>query len=94
MKKTINYFSNGSKYYPKERIEVFCDGKIARLDNFRKLKTWGLNNSDIATPFSQNKGQDICIKRFIDAIEQGGSSPIAFNEIIEVQESILNLIVI
>ena len=31
---SINYFSNGTKLYPKERLEVFCSGTIHRLENF------------------------------------------------------------
>ena len=41
---TINYLSNGSTKFPKERIEVFTDGKILQLDNFRKLRGYGWNN--------------------------------------------------
>ena len=35
---TILYLSNGASNFPKERIEVFTDGKVLQLDNFRKLK--------------------------------------------------------
>ena len=26
----------------KERLEVFASGKVMRLDNYRKLKAWGI----------------------------------------------------
>ena len=39
---TVHYFANGSKSFPKERLEVFADGKVLRLDNYRKLKAWGI----------------------------------------------------
>ena len=35
---TIHYFANGSKSFPKERLEIFSAGKILQLDNFRKLR--------------------------------------------------------
>ena len=41
---TINYLANGSSKFPKERIEVFVDGRVIQLDNFiidkneRKIK--------------------------------------------------------
>ena len=38
---TIHYFANGNKSFPKERVEVFCDGSILKLDNFKKLKGYG-----------------------------------------------------
>ena len=34
--------------------------------------------------FRQDKGQQACVQAFIDAIEQGGSTPIPFDEIEEV----------
>ncbi len=34
---TIHYFANGSKRFPKERLEVFAGGRILQLNNFRKL---------------------------------------------------------
>ena len=35
---TVHYFANGSKAFPKERLEVFADGKVMRLDNYRSLQ--------------------------------------------------------
>ena len=35
------YFANGSKAFPKERLEVFAGGRILPLDNFRKLTGFG-----------------------------------------------------
>ena len=37
----IHYFSNGSKAFPKERLEVFATGRILHLENFRKLTGYG-----------------------------------------------------
>ena len=39
----INYFSNGNKTYPKERIEIFQDGKNILIENFRKISFYGYN---------------------------------------------------
>ncbi|MCX7121793.1 MAG: bi-domain-containing oxidoreductase [Gammaproteobacteria bacterium] len=81
---TINYFSNGHKSFPKERIEIFCNGKILQLDNFRKLIGFGWKNFTKQNFYSQNKGQNECVDAFVDAIENGKSSPIPFDEIMEV----------
>jgi len=35
----LDYLANGDKSFPKERVEVFCGGKIAVLDDFRRLET-------------------------------------------------------
>tara|TARA_B100000242_G_C43054158_1_gene492856 strand:+ start:4343 stop:6445 length:2103 start_codon:yes stop_codon:yes gene_type:complete len=85
---TIHYFANGNKSYPKERLEVFFSGKIVSLDNFRKLKTWGLPRYSFGKSFKQDKGQDNCVKAFLDAISNQKESPIQFSELIEVQEKI------
>ncbi len=37
----INYFSNGSKAYPKERIEVYSQDRTAIIDNFRQTTGYG-----------------------------------------------------
>ena len=82
---SINYFSNGNKAFPKERLEVFCDGNIHRLDNFKKLKSWGSNRFNDKNFYRQDKGQYLCAKEYIQAIKHGLESPIKFNEILEVQ---------
>ena len=32
---TVHYFANCSKSYPKETLEVFGDGRVIRMENFR-----------------------------------------------------------
>jgi len=81
---TINYLANGHKSFPKERIEIFCNGKILQLDNFRKLTGFGWKNFSKQKFYSQKKGQIECVQAFVDAIKNGKSSPIPFDEIMEV----------
>lgn len=81
---SINYFSNGSKSYPKERIEVFCDNAVLQLDNFRKLTGFGWNNFKKMNLWTQDKGQENCSKAFLQAIKTGTPNPIPQNEIYEV----------
>ena len=40
----INYFSNGAKSYPKEKVEVFYQDKVLALDNWRILEGFGYRN--------------------------------------------------
>ena len=89
---TINYFENGSKDFQKERIEVFCEGNIFRLDNFTKLKYWGNNGFKNVRNFIQNKGQINCAKAFLKAINNGEPSPIPFNEICNTHEVIFKIL--
>lgn len=89
---TINYFSNGHRSFPKETLKVFVAGKIIELDNYRKLKTWGIKGFKNIRHFSQDKGHKNCIKAFLKAIKNGEKSPIPLEELFEVQEKLLELI--
>ena len=81
---TVNYFSNGSKAYPKERLEVFTGGRVLQLDNFRKLSGFGWPNFRKMNLWRQNKGQQACAAAFIQAIRMGGVAPIPLDEVLEV----------
>ncbi|MBU2704608.1 bi-domain-containing oxidoreductase [Zooshikella marina] len=83
---TINYLANGASNFPKERIEVFCDGKVLQLDNFIKLKGFGWPNFSKMSLWKQNKGQTECVKKFLEAIELGNCSPVPVDELFEVAE--------
>ena len=88
---SINYFNNGDKAYPKERLEVFCSGTIHRIDNFRKLKVWGSKKFKNISLIRQDKGQFNCIKEFISSVKKGDESPIDFKELLEVQSWLLKV---
>jgi predicted dehydrogenase/threonine dehydrogenase-like Zn-dependent dehydrogenase len=90
---TVHYFANGSKMFPKERLEVFCDGKIMQMDNFRALKGFGFAKKGFKNMrlWRQDKGQSGEVRAFFDAIREGKESPIAFEEIVEVMRVTLDL---
>lgn len=81
---TIHYFANGHKSFPKERVEVFCAGKILTLDNFKTLKGYGWSNFRKMKLWNQDKGHKDGVQAFIDAIEKKLPPPIPVNEIFEV----------
>lgn len=68
---TILYLANGASNFPKERIEVFADGKVLQLDNFRKLKGYGWKGFKKLNLWSQDKGQQACTEAFINAVRDG-----------------------
>lgn len=80
----VNYLANGHKSFPKERLEVFCGGRILQLDNFRQLHSFGWSRVKPEKLWRQDKGQRACAQAFIDAIKNGGCTPIAREEIFEV----------
>ena len=81
---TVHYFANGSKSFPKERLEVFASGGVLQLDNFRKLIGYGWPGFSKMNLWRQDKGQKACAKLFVDAVMHGGPVPIPVEEIIEV----------
>ena len=88
---TVHYFSIGNKRFPKERLEIFCEGRILQMDNFRKLRGYGWPNFKKMNLLSQNKGHEEEVKQFIDSIKDGKSAPIPFEEIVETTKISLNL---
>ncbi len=82
----INYFSNGSKEYPKERIEVYSQGRVLILDNFRKLIGYGFKGfSSMSTRL--DKGHKHQFEKLIKQIKDGGAPLIPFDEIINTSKA-------
>ncbi len=81
---TIHYLANGSRSFPKERLEVFAAGRVLQLDNFRKLKGFGWAAFSSMNLWRQDKGQKACASAFLRAVEEGGAPPIGFEELMEV----------
>ena len=81
---TIHYLANGDKGFPKERLDVFCAGKVLQLDNFRRLRGWGWKGFSSMNLWRQDKGQNACAKAFMDAVRQGIPAPISLEEVLEV----------
>jgi predicted dehydrogenase len=81
---TIHYLTDGNRAFPKERLEVFCAGRILQLDNFRTLRGWGFSGFKAKKLWRQDKGATQMVAEAVDSIRTGQSSPIAFEELIEV----------
>ena len=81
---TVHYFANGTKAFPKERLEVFAGGRILQLDNFRRLRGFGWPGFRKMQLWHQDKGQKACAASFVRAVQSGGEAPVPFAEIMEV----------
>jgi predicted dehydrogenase/threonine dehydrogenase-like Zn-dependent dehydrogenase len=77
----INYFSNGSKAYSKERLEIYHQERTLVMDNWRKLKGYGFKNFSNASS-SQDKGHQNQFNLLLKSILEGGESIIPFDEIV------------
>jgi predicted dehydrogenase len=80
----IHYFANGSKSFPKERLEVFASGSVLQLDNFRKLHGYGWPGFRSMNLWRQDKGQRDCARAFVDAVAGRAAPPIPLDEVLEV----------
>ena len=80
---SIHYLSNGSRSFPKERLEVFVEGRVLKLDNFRKLTGFGWPGFNSMNLWRQDKGQNACARAFLEGVANG-KQPIPFDQLIEV----------
>lgn len=76
----INYFSNGSKAYSKERVEVYSQERTLIMDNWRKLKAFGFKGGNQSS--KQDKGHYNQFKELLDQQRKGGYPIISFDEIL------------
>ena len=81
---TVNYFSNGSKSYPKETLEIFNDGRVLRLENFRTTKGYGFAKFKKFKTLRQDKGHNNEIAAFINRIISGGQPIISYDELVNI----------
>lgn len=80
----LHYLANGSKRFPKERLEVFSQGRILVLDNFHTLKGYSWPHLRRSWPWRQDKGHVAEVTTFIERVAQGGAPLIPWAELEEV----------
>ena len=83
---SLLYLANGDRSIPKEFFEVFCQGAIARLNDFRLLEL-ARNGKVQKFKSTLDKGHCRELQLTIDAIRSGKPSPIPFDELVEVTET-------
>jgi predicted dehydrogenase/threonine dehydrogenase-like Zn-dependent dehydrogenase len=83
---TIHYLANGHRSISKERLEVFCAGRVIQLDNFRRMSAVGWKKFRRMNLWQQDKGHVAEVQAFIRAVETGGPLPISIDELAEVTQ--------
>jgi predicted dehydrogenase len=82
---TVSYLSNGDKAFPKERIEVFCGGRVAVLDDFRRLELYQKGSKKTYRKrLRQDKGHRATWSAFLAALASGGEPPIPYDQLLGV----------
>ena len=79
---TLSYLANGDKAFPKERVEVFCGGRVAVLDDFRSLETvFNGKRQVVRSRLRQDKGHRAEWEAFTASIRSGGPPPIPYEQL-------------
>jgi len=82
----VDYLANGDKSFPKERVEVFCGGRIAVVDDFRKLELVHDGRRKLVKG-TQDKGWKDEWVTFSKAIREGGEPPIPYEQLVGVTKA-------
>jgi predicted dehydrogenase/threonine dehydrogenase-like Zn-dependent dehydrogenase len=80
------YLANGDRAVEKEYFEVFCEGGIARIDDFKTLSL-SRNRKTETSRGGRDKGHRRQLELTLEAMERGKDAPIPFEELIEVTEA-------
>jgi len=79
---TINYIACGDPSFPKERFEVFGEGSVAVIDDFKMARLVKNGKEKRIRKFRQDKGHKEELKAFAEAIKGNHEIPIEFESIV------------
>lgn len=82
---TLTYTALGSSGYPKEHLEIFVDGKVLIMEDYKKLTIHGSKDKGIETR-TVDKGHKAELDVFARSVRQGGNWPIPFWQQIQAME--------
>lgn len=77
---TLHYLANGDRAVTKERVEVFCGGRVAVLDDFRSLVLVD-DGRKRKLSGKGDKGHRTAWAVFVQALLHGGPAPIPYDQI-------------
>lgn len=73
---TLTYTSMGEKSYPKERMEVFADGRVVTMDDYKSVAIHGGRHAGWSAPSAQ-KGQYEELVALAKSLREGAPWPIS-----------------
>jgi predicted dehydrogenase/threonine dehydrogenase-like Zn-dependent dehydrogenase len=80
----VHYIASGARAFPKERIECFFDGKTIAIENWRRLRRYGIPAPLWERPRKMDKGHGAEVDAWVSAVRSGGPEPIPLAELFEV----------
>ena len=72
---TLTYTALGSNEFPKEQMEIFSDGRVLVLDDYKQLRIHGSNTKGVTSKLT-DKGHKRELEVFAETLEKGGEWPI------------------
>src|SRR6185437_15124759 len=79
---TIFYWTHGNSQLPKERVEIFGEGKAACFENFERYELWKAGRKIVRRARAIDKGQRDQLTAFVAAMKMGTSMPIGLASLI------------
>lgn len=76
---SLTYTALGNKTYPKERMEIFSDGMVLSLDDYKTLSVVGSSQKGISSSVTQ-KGHEEELRLLGNCLLKGGNWPISFEQ--------------
>lgn len=85
----VNYFANGDRSYPKERVTVFAGDRVLEIDNFRALKAHGVKGFSGLKMGKQDKGHRDQFQKYLTFLAQGGEPLIPLSDLLNTSRATL-----
>jgi predicted dehydrogenase len=82
---SLTYTTLGNNRYPKEFCQIYCDGKIIILDDYKKLSGYGLTIPDLKSA-QPDKGQKQALEAFAEYARNTHQIPIPLWQMIQATE--------
>jgi predicted dehydrogenase/threonine dehydrogenase-like Zn-dependent dehydrogenase len=89
---SVCYFANGPKSLSKEYVEIYQSGLAGIIRDFKELCVFAGDRRERKRSLSQNKGQALMMKAFIDRIKEGGTPLIRADEIFAVTRATFGIV--
>jgi len=83
---SLMYLANGDRSVPKEYFEVFCEGRVGIINDFCTLEL-SRDGKTERTKGRRDKGHSSEISLTVEAMRNGGPSPIPFEQLVEVTKA-------
>ena len=87
---TLTYTALGSNEFPKEQMEIFSDGKVLMLDDYKQIRIHGSNAKGVTSKLT-DKGHKRELEAFAETLEKGGEWPIPLWQQLQATEIALHI---